>query len=166
EIWEKAKNDTIGLEKFYADNISKYQWKDRVEADIYSSTSHDVIKKAAKFLKQGKDAAFIKSKLNTADKVNVIEKSGTFEKDSEVLPKLNKWKAGVSDVVKDGNYYFVVKIAKTLPAGPKTLEENRGRVINDYQQQLEANWVSELKKEFKVSVNNEVFQKVKKQLNQ
>ncbi|RZJ64101.1 MAG: peptidylprolyl isomerase [Flavobacterium sp.] len=166
EIWEKAKNDTIGLEKFYADNVSKYQWKDRVEADIYSSTSQDVIKKAAKFLKQGKDAAFIKSKLNTADKVNVIEKSGMFEKDSEVLPKLNKWKTGVSDVVKDGNYYFVVKIAKTLPAGPKTLEENRGRVINDYQQQLEANWVGELKKEFKVSVNNEVFQKVKKQLNQ
>jgi peptidyl-prolyl cis-trans isomerase SurA len=71
----------------------------------------------------------------------------------------------VSDVVKDGSYYYVVKTNKVMPAGPKSLEESKGRVINDYQQQLESNWTGDLQKEFTVKVNKDVFESVKKQLN-
>ena len=35
---------------------------------------------------------------------------------------------------------------------------------NEYQQYLEQNWVDTLKKEFNVKVNNDVFEKVKKEL--
>ena len=165
EIWEKAKNDTIGLDAYYKTNISKYQWKDRLDAEIYSSTKEDIIKKAKKYLKKGKDAAYIKGELNKEGKIEVLEKTGVFEKDSDGLPKLNEWKAGVSDVVKEGDYYYVVKTNKVLPAGAKTLEETKGRVINDYQQQLESSWISDLEKEFTVKVNKDVFENVKKQLN-
>jgi len=51
-----------------------------------------------------------------------------------------------------------------LPAGNKNLEECKGKVINDYQQYLEENWVSDLKKEFTISVNKDIFEKVKKQI--
>lgn len=166
EIWDKAKSDTIGLQKFYEANVSNYQWKARVDAEVYSSTNEKDIKQARAFLLKNKDAAYIKTKLNTKDKINIIEKSGVFEQDSEALPKQSVWKTGVSDVLKDGNYYYVVKTAKLLPAGAKTLDEAKGRVINDYQQHLENTWVDDLKKEFSVKVNTDVFDKVKKQLNQ
>ncbi|MGQ2982403.1 peptidylprolyl isomerase [Flavobacterium sp.] len=166
EIWEKAKNDTIGLQKFYDMNKANYQWKDRVEADVYSSTDEKMLKQAKDFLVQGKDAAFIKEKLNVDKKVNIIEKSGTFEQGSDALPKQAAWKTGISDIIHEGNYYYVVKISKVLPAGAKTLDEAKGRVINDYQQYLEANWVSELKKEFAIKVNQDTFEKVKKEVNQ
>lgn len=166
EIWEKAKIDTVGLEAFYNKNIANYQWKERVDADIFSSTDEDVIKKARKYLKKGKDAEYIKTKLNTADNITVMEKSGVFETDSDMLPKQAEWKEGVSEIIKRGDYYFVVKVNKIMPNGPKTLEEAKGRVINDYQQYLESTWVDTLRKEFIVKVNNDVFAKVKKQLNQ
>ncbi len=166
EIWEKAKVDSIGLEQFYNKNIANYQWKERIDADIYSSTSENVIKKTRKYLKKGKDATYIKEKLNTADKVDVIEKMGVFETDSDALPKQNKYKEGVSGIIKNGDYYYVVKTNKVLPAGAKTLEECKGRVVNDYQQYLESTWVDSLKSEFTVKVNKEVFEKVKKQLHQ
>jgi peptidyl-prolyl cis-trans isomerase SurA len=51
-----------------------------------------------------------------------------------------------------------------LPAGPKSLEDAKGRVINDYQQYLESTWVDGLKKEFTVKVNQDVFEKVKTEL--
>lgn len=165
EIWEKAKNDTLGLENYYKANIAKYQWKDRVDAEIYSSTKEDIIKKARKYLKKGKDAAYIKEELNKDGKIEVLEKTGVFEKDNEAMPKLEKWKTGVSDIVKEGDYYYVIKTNKVIPAGPKTLEESKGRVINDYQQELESTWVSDLEKEFSVKVNRDVFERVKKQLN-
>lgn len=166
EIWEKAKNDTVALEGYYKANIGKYQWKDRLDADIYSSTKEDVIKKAAKFLKKGKDTDYIKGQLNKDGKVEILEKWGSFEKGSDVLPKQAPWKAGVSDVIKEGDYYYVINTRKVIPAGPKTLEESRGRVINDYQQQLEGTWAADLQNEFNVEVNKEAFAKVKKQLNQ
>lgn len=166
EIWEKAKNDTVALENYYKANISKYQWKDRVDADVYSSTKEDITAKVRKFLKKGKDAAYIKGELNKDGKIEVLEKSGVFELESDALPKQKEWKTGVSDVLKEGDYYYVVKTNKVMPAGPKTLDESKGRVINDYQQQLESTWVSDLEKEFTVEVNRDVFERVKKQVNQ
>jgi peptidyl-prolyl cis-trans isomerase SurA len=166
EIWEKAKTDTVGLESYYNAHKDSYQWKDRIDADVFSSTKEDVIKKVRKFLKQGKDAAYIKEQLNKDSKVEVMEKKGIFETDSNAVPKQSKWQTGLTDIIKEGDYYYVVKVNKVLPKGPKTLDETRGRVINDYQQHLESNWVSNLKKEFNVQVNQDVFARVKKQLNQ
>ncbi|KOS04652.1 peptidylprolyl isomerase [Flavobacterium akiainvivens] len=166
EIWDKSKNDTIGLQKFYDAHKADYQWKNRADAEVFSSTAEADVKQAREMLLKGQDVAAIKEKLNTKQKVSVMEKTGVYEQDSNAIPKAVVWKEGVSDVVKDGNYYYVVKINKLLPAGAKTLDEAKGRVINDYQQYLESTWVEDLKKESAVKVNQAVFEKVKKELNQ
>ncbi|RZK09170.1 MAG: peptidyl-prolyl cis-trans isomerase, partial [Flavobacterium sp.] len=164
EIWEKSKNDTIGLQNFYQKNINSYKWKNRYDVLIVSSTKADFIKKAQKMLKKDKTADFIKQNLNSAKDVEVLEKEGVFEEGNEVLPKNVTFKPGVTDIVKEGDYYFVTRVNKVLPAGNKTLEECKGKVVNDYQQYLEENWVSDLKKEFTIDVNKDTFEKVKKQI--
>ncbi len=164
EIWERSKNDTIGLQKFYDDNKSAHMWKKRVEATIYSSTKQDVIKKVQAFIKKKVTPAEIKEKLNTKEVVNVMSNSGTFEEGNQALPKGLKFETGVSDIMKEGEYYFIAVVDKVIPEGVKTLEECRGKLTNEYQQYLEQHWVDDLKKEFKVKVNNDVFEKVKKEL--
>lgn len=164
EIWQKAKTDTLGLQKFYEANKANYQWKDRVQANIYSSKNEEVIKKAQKFLQKGKDVDFIKGKLNLNGKVEIMEKSGIYEPGQEGLPKHDNFNKGITNIVKEGDYYFVTQINQVLPKGNKTLDETKGRAINDYQQYLEQNWVTELKKEFTVKVNEDVFAKIKGQL--
>ena len=165
EIWNKSKSDSLGLKSFYDKNINNYQWKNRLDLTIMSSTNFDVIKKAAKYLKSDKSVDFIKEKLNVKDgPVNIMAKVGVFEEGNEALPKNLKFETGISDIIKEGEYYFVTKVNTTLPAGPKTLDECKGKAINDYQQFLEDNWVKDLKNEFKVEVNQTVFESVKKQL--
>lgn len=164
EIWERSKTDTLGLRNFYDVNKAKYQWKNRVDVVLVSSVNQDMVKKAQKMLKDKATPESIKEKLNTKEKVNVMASAGTFEEGNDALPKSLKFKEGISDVFKDGDYYYVAKINKVLPAGAKTLDEAKGRVINDYQQYLEENWVKELKGEFTVKVNRDVFEKVKKEV--
>jgi len=164
EIWERSKTDTLGLKNFYDKNKSNYNWKNRLDVIIASSTDMEVIKKAQKMLKQNSTSEQIKEKLNTKDKIMVMTNAGIFEEGNEALPKKLKFEAGVSDIIKDGDYYFVAKVNKLLPAAPKLLEESKGKVINDYQQYLESNWVSDLKKEFTVKTFPEVFEHVKKDL--
>lgn len=165
EIWTKSKTDTLGLKSFYDKNIKNYQWKNRLDVTILSSTKADVIKKAEKYLKNDKTVDFIKEKLNVKDgAVNIMSKVGVFEEGNEALPKNLLFQTGITDIIKEGEYYFVTKVNKTMPAGPKELSECKGKVINDFQQYLEENWVSSLKNEFKVEVNQAVFESVKKQL--
>ncbi len=164
EIWEKSKTDTVGLTAFYNARKNNYMWKNRYDVVIISSTKMDLIKKAQKLLKENVSADKIKEQFNTKDKVEVMSNAGVFEEGNDALPKNIKLAEGVSEVVNDGEHYFVVKTNKVLPAEPKTLEECKGKAINDYQQYLEQNWVSELKKEFTVKINQDVFEKVKKQL--
>ncbi len=164
EIWDRSKTDTLGLKNFYESQKNLYQWKNRFDVIIASSTNMDVIKKAQKLLKSKVAPEKIKEQLNTKDKVTVMTNVGVFEEGNDALPKNLKQEAGLSEITKDGDYYFVTMVNKILPAGPKTLEECKGKVINDYQQYLEQNWVEELKKEFTIKTFPEVFERVKAQL--
>ncbi|RYG50118.1 MAG: peptidyl-prolyl cis-trans isomerase, partial [Chitinophagaceae bacterium] len=166
EIWQRSKTDWVGLQKFYEQNKSKYVWKNRADVIIASSTDQKVIAEAKKMLQKNAVAEALKMKFNTKEKINVMTTSGQFEEGNDALPKGMQFKEGVSDVLKDGEYYFVVRVNKVLPAAPKTLEEAKGRAINDYQQYLEENWVKDLRNEFSVKVNTANFEALKKEMKQ
>ena len=139
-------------------------WKKRYDVLIISSTKAEIAKKAHKLMKQGKNGDEIKAALNTNGVINIMTTSGVFEEGSEALPKTIPFKKGLSEVVKEENYYYVVQVNDVKEASAKLLEECKGRVINDYQQYLEENWVANLKQEFTVSINKDVFDEVKKQI--
>ncbi|QZL00527.1 peptidylprolyl isomerase [Flavobacterium psychrophilum] len=161
EIWEKAKQDTLALKKYYNANKLQYQWKNRAEVLVASSTKEGVAKEARKLLNKDQTDDFIKTTLNTKEVVNVMIKKENYEEGAENFPKKVDFKTGVSEIYKDGEFYFVNKVSKIIPASVKTFDEAHGRVVNDYQQYLEDNWVSNLKKEFKVNINQEVFERMK-----
>ncbi|WP_130736880.1 peptidylprolyl isomerase [Flavobacterium sp. J27] len=165
EIWVKAKTDTLGLQKFYENHKNNYMWKKRLNVDLLSSTDNKIIKKAQSYLKSGKTLEYIKEKLNKDDKINVMIKSGVYEEDYDVLPEFQVEKKGVTGIISKGEYYFTALVNEVKPAEPKAIAECKGKLINDYQQFLENNWVDELKKEFSVKVDQTVFNKIKKQLN-
>jgi peptidyl-prolyl cis-trans isomerase SurA len=164
EIWQRSKTDSTGLKAFYETQKNKHLWKTRVNAEIYSSTKLDILKKALVMIKKNQSSKEIKDKFNTQEVLNIMTNEGVYEEGAEALPKETKMEVGVSEITNKGEYYFITKITKVIPSGVKTLEECRGKLVNDYQQYLEQNWVNELKKEFSINVNHDVFENVKKQI--
>lgn len=164
EIWNKSKTDTLGLQAFYDSNKANYQWKKRYDVDILSSTDEIAIQKATTYLQKGKSLDYIKEKLNKEEKVTLMSKSGLYEEDYDVLKKIPTIQQGVNPIVKDGNYYYVVQVKNSKPSENKTMNECKSKLINDYQQNLEAHWVDNLKKEFTITIENAAFEKVKAQL--
>jgi peptidyl-prolyl cis-trans isomerase SurA len=53
----------------------------------------------------------------------------------------------------DGIYYLV-EVKRLIAPGIKTAEEARAKVISDYQDAIEKNWVSALKNKFPVTINS------------
>jgi peptidyl-prolyl cis-trans isomerase SurA len=93
-------------------------------------------------------------------------KSGVFEEDDAIMSSFQNLTKGVSTIVFKDNYYFILNVTDIKEAGPKLFTECKGKVMSDYQQFLESNWVNELKKEFEVKIQPEVFTTIKKQLQQ
>lgn len=160
EIWEKAKNDTIGLKKFHQDNIKNYQWKKRYEMIISSSTDKKMIEKTKKMLEKGVSTDEIKKQLNIGDKVNIMFNDGKFEEGNLAISK--SWNTQKpKDIFQEGTYFYYYHVKNIIPEGPKEFENCKGKVINDYQNFLESNWIDNLKQEFKVTVNQDVFSSIK-----
>ena len=165
EIWNKASKDTIGLEAYYQKHKTQYQWNERVDVIIATSANEDYAKKALKMMKNGKPEADIKEALDTDSKKNIIFTKGTFSVDDPKLPTNLEVKQGVSEIYVHNDAFHVIDIKSVLPAGNKTLEEAKGNVINDYQAEIEANWIDSLHKRFKVEINEKALEKVKAKIN-
>lgn len=90
--------------------------------------------------------------------------NGVVEETYNRLPDNFEVKEGVSSIYYDEKtgFYKVILVNEILEPIQKTLDEARGAVINDYQQQLEKDWMSSLRNGRAINVNKKTFKKVKK----
>ncbi|CAG4993074.1 Chaperone SurA [Dyadobacter sp. CECT 9275] len=97
---------------------------------------------------------------NSFNPGTVTIQDGYFSQSNPLL-KGAKWEPGVQ-ILKDENAALrSIEIQKIEPARNKKFSEARGSVINDYQKELEKQWLSKLKEQFPVKVNQEELEKIK-----
>ncbi len=163
-IWQKAKNDSLGLQRFYEEHKQNYRWKQRVNADIFSATSKNTAQQVQKMVEEGKTAQDIKNELNANGAVNVLLTQGVFELGASELPTGMEVKKGVSSIYPSNGSFTVVNVKEVLPEGLKTLEEVKGNVISNYQNEVEKEWMDSLHSKYKIDVNKKTFKRLKRKL--
>jgi peptidyl-prolyl cis-trans isomerase SurA len=163
EVWGKAQNDTAALEAYYEKNKNRYNWKQSADAIIFfcgdestAKTLYEQVKKNPAAWREASDAL--------AEKV--VADSSRYE--LEQIPNADKTSLKTGLVTTpvnnktDGSVSFAY-ILKTYPANmQRNYMEAKGLVISDYQEELEKQWVTELKKKYPVKVDEKVFQKISK----
>lgn len=93
------------------------------------------------------------------DRLNILE--GYFKKGDNKIVDGIEWKPGVQAFEKSSRFYHI-DVKKIDAPRPKTLDEARGAVINDYQAFLEKEWLARLKQRISVSVNEDEIKKLVK----
>lgn len=163
-IWQKGKNDSLGLQEYYNKTKQNYQWKQRVEGTIYSAISKPLAQQVQKMLSEGKTAEEIKAALNTDNQVNVLITPGVYETGQRELPENLIVKQGVSEIYPNHDSFLVLDIDEIIPPGAKSLEDVKGKVLSNYQNDIEAQWMDSLHKKYKVEINKKALKHVKKEL--
>ncbi len=163
-VWNKAKNDTIGQKALYEKNIKKYQTQSQVNGAIFTSSQESVINQVSDLLNQGLSPNDIKEQINTEGNTNVLVTVGYFEIDSTELPKNFEIKEGVSEIYKGDTTFTIVKTNFVTPPRVKGFNEVKGRVISDFQNEVEKEWMKSLKEKYTVKVNEKTLKKIKKEL--
>lgn len=163
-IWNASKTDSLDIQEFYNSNKKNYILPKRIDAVVASSTKQKTLKKVSKLLEENMSLDRIKDLVNSNDSVEVIFTSGIMDAEHQALPKGFKFKKGISKIFKHNDAFEVVQVKDILPETEKTLEEAKGAVISDYQNQKEAKWVKSLADKYKVVVNKDILKKVKSEI--
>ncbi len=165
-VWDKASQDSVGLQSYFDKNRENFMWKKRAEVTIFTvkQEGQKQLAKIRKFAKKN-DAQAVLDKFNTADNTIVAFTNKTIEQGKDATLDGITWSSGqitdseINNRNKSSNFS---KIDKVLLPAPKTLKESRGYVIADYQDFLEKEWIRELESAYKIKVNNKVFEKMVK----
>jgi len=153
-VWDKASKDSVGLAAFHEGHKMNYMWDERLEiATATLDSAHlnqlPTIKKwAAK-----KPMNVVAEK--AAKKGIPLQVTTRVYQKEEKLPDGITWTQGLKVDLPDGKGFMSVE--KLIPPTPKTLDEARGYVIADYQDQLEKEWVESLQKKYPVVVHEDVL---------
>lgn len=165
KVWTKALRDTSGLESFYEANKNDYMWDQRVEAKIFVCNDEKMAKKARRLAKKQKRKGWsndkIREKLNDDSQLNVQIREGKFEKGDDPIIDKVEWEEGLSDNMEIDNKIIFVSIWEVIPPTPKELSEARGIITADYQNQLEEQWVNDLREKYSFQVNQAVLESIK-----
>jgi peptidyl-prolyl cis-trans isomerase SurA len=160
QIWNRAIADSNGLKKYFETNIKKYWWKPGAEAIIFNAPNISVAKKL--------EDELVKEISNWRVTVDgyagqIHADSGRFEL-SQIPGKITVAKGKFTQMTTNSDHtiQFAYIIREYNTPSPRTYEEAHGLVINDYQNELENQWIGELKKKYPVNINETVFQQLPK----
>ena len=158
EVWGPAQNDTVALEAFYERNKGRYNWNQSADAVIFYASDVPSAKTFGQELRKA-PASWHDLLNNFSEKV--AADSSRFELGQIPNPTKAVLKEGVITaplVNKADNTASLAYIIRTYskPA-PRSFAEARGLVINDYQTELEKNWIAALKKKYPVKINEAVL---------
>jgi len=162
EVWEKSEKDTLGLQRYFDQNRSKYVWKKRAELSIASCTQMEKASLVQKLLLEDKNTDTIKSMVNEGATIHVLFSKGKLEEGSSKLPDGYTFKLGVSDIFEEEAHHFtIIDVDRIFEPQWKELKETRGEVMNDYQNYLETEWVKNLRQTYNVKVNKKNYKQLK-----
>jgi peptidyl-prolyl cis-trans isomerase SurA len=160
EVWDKATQDVEGLQKYFKANKKQYTWNEPRFKGCVIYAKNEVAAKSAKQIVKTAHPDSVMSYLN--QRVNV---------DSVMYARVERgvWKQGANAAVdkfgfkvKEVEYtpseeYPVVLLVGKVLKTPEEYSDDRSKVITDYQDYLEKQWVANLREKYPIVINQEAW---------
>ena len=165
EVWDKANKDHEGLTVFFKANKKQYTWDEPRYKGwlIYAKT--DLAAKAAKQIVKGtSDKAKVDSILNervNLDSVTYVKvEYGLWTAGKNAAVDVYGFKDKTATYTASEEYPVVVAVGKVLKR-PEEYNDDRGKIVTDYQDYLEKLWIASLREKYPVVINEEVWNALK-----
>lgn len=160
-VWSKASSDSAALKQYYSQHADKYKWNKSVTALVISSADKATVNEVAEKIKANPlnwrtiiaaygNEIYSDSSRFEQDQLPVKQQI-IMEKDFQTQPEANE--AGDA-------FTFVHLIKVYSQPEQRSFEEARGLVVNDYQEQLEKQWLDQLKTQYPVKINQSILQTI------
>ena len=163
EVWNKAVEDTAGLQEYYNRNANKYMWEDRVKACVITVNKPESLPKVKEYLAEGVPFDSLRKVLVRDTVGHVVVRNAFYQHGDNHFVDDTEWKAGTMKEFPStvDNSTVIVNIIEVRQPETKTLREAKGLVTSDYQVELEEKWMEKLHKKYPVKIDQKVLDKVR-----
>ncbi|MEQ1553157.1 MAG: peptidylprolyl isomerase [Ferruginibacter sp.] len=159
-VWSKASTDTVGLKKHYEANKQNYTWAASANVLVFNCSNDSVATSALTQLQNGIAWNVVVEKSNG----QIQADSGRYElaqlNNSNTIQKAGEFSSFSKST--DGTVSFIKYLNLYSTNMQRSFVEARGLVINDYQNELEQQWIQILRKKYPVKLNEAVFKEMLK----
>ncbi|WP_303036498.1 peptidylprolyl isomerase [Duncaniella muris] len=156
-VWERSTSDIEGLQKFFSANRAKYTWdKPHYKGYVIFATNDSIAGEAQKYLAANQvenDSLVSVMRANYGRNIK-IEKVVTGKGENAIVDNVafngerpeapGRWTAW---------FGYAGRVIDT----PEEANDVRGAVASDYQQQLESEWIKDLRKKYKIKLNKKAL---------
>ena len=165
KVWDKGAKDEKGLASYFKKHKKNYAWDEpRYKGMAYhvkDVADIKAVKDCVKKLDFDKWAEKLRTTFNGDSVIRIRVEKGIFKKgDNALVDSVVFKKDTVVTKVKD--YPYDAVYGKILKKGPETYQDVRGQVVSDYQEQLEREWIAQLRRQYTFKVDEEVLKTVNK----
>ncbi len=162
-VWDKAAKDEAGLAQYFKKHKKNYAWDEpRFKGIAYHVKEQGDVKAVRDCVKKlafDKWADALRTTFNADSVIRIRVEKGIFKKgDNAFIDSVVFKKDTTVNHLKD--YPIDAHYGKILKKGPEDYTDVRGLVVADYQEQLEREWVAELRRRYTFQVNEDVLKTV------
>ena len=166
EVWDKASQDTEGLEKYFQAHKKDYTWTEPCFkgwlVQCKDASTERAVRAIIRNAERDSVESYINQRINIGDSITYVTCARGLWKlgQNKAVDKLGFKQKKVEFKVNE-EFPRVFVVGKKIKA-PEEYADERGQVTSDYQDYLEAEWVKQLREKYPVVVNEEVFEELKK----
>ena len=162
-VWEKASKDEGALALYFKKHKKNYKWEQpRFKGMSYNTKEEADLKNVQKTVKgvdYKKWGEVLRTTFNNDSTLRIRVKLGVFKEGDDALVDSLIYKKHDVKVKTLKEFPYSTVYGKLLKA-PQDYTDVRTLVVADYQEQLEKQWIADLRKRYKVEVNREVLSTV------
>ncbi len=165
-VWHKALTDTAGVAAYYEAHKHNYRHNGKWQAIVYECHNLKACDDIEEQLRNGQVPSQEQMIRYNSGGPRVTYSRGEFYPGEH--PAIDKALQQKTDAdafpyvarIDINGIFYLVYIEKYIPPGIEPLDNVRGRVIADYQDALEAQWVERLKKRYPIVVNESALRRL------
>jgi peptidyl-prolyl cis-trans isomerase SurA len=161
-VWDKAAKDEAALDNYLKKNKSKYKWDEpRFKGMAYHVKVQSDVKAVADCVKKLKFDDWneaLRKTFNNDSILRIRVEKGLFKKGDNKLIDREVFKVADAKVDSVKGFPIDATYGKLIKA-PQSYADVRGLVTADLQDELEREWVAELRRRYTFTVNEDVLKK-------
>jgi len=158
-VWKAANKDTVGLEKYFAENRGKYTWDEPHFKGIILSAKNDSVLNLVKADIQTMAADTLTDALHKKYGNEIRMERMVVKKGENTYADYLAFHEG-SKPERKGYEEFMILQGGVI-SQPQEMSDVRGAVTSDYQDVLEQQWKEELAAKYPAKINKKVLKKLK-----
>lgn len=163
KVWDRAAADTEGLNKFFKEHKEDYAWKEPHVKGYFVQTLNDSVADLIKkrFSELGGDTIAVTLRKEFPKQI-AVEKVLIAKGANPMIDHVVWGGPEVESSISKYQTYFMLDPHILLM--PEEVDDVKGQVTSDYQNQFQETWEEELRRTYPVKVNEKVLNQVKKEM--